>query len=51
VKQLTDVPVVPPDAPGDYDWFPLQHHFGLTTTGISAPAILATTRRAWCGTA
>jgi hypothetical protein len=36
VKQLTDVPVVPPDEPNDYDWFPLQHHFGLTTTGINA---------------
>lgn len=36
VKQLTEVPVVPPDGPDDYDWFPLQHHFGLTTTGINA---------------
>ena len=36
VKQLADVPVVPSDEPDDYAWFPLQHHFGLTTTGINA---------------
>jgi hypothetical protein len=35
VKRLEDVPLVPTDDPADFDWYPLQHHFGLSAFGIN----------------
>jgi hypothetical protein len=35
VKRLEDVPLVPTDDPDDFDWYPLQHHFGLTAFGVN----------------
>ena len=40
-KPLRKVPTVEKEAPGDPEWFPLQHHFGLTAFGANvyvAPA-------------
>ena len=34
VRRLADVPRVP-SAPGDPEWYPLQHHFGLTAFGVN----------------
>jgi hypothetical protein len=36
VKRLEDVPLVPTDDPADFDWYPLQHHFGIGAFGINA---------------
>jgi hypothetical protein len=36
VKRLDDVPLVPTDDPDDFDWYPLQHHFGLRAFGVNA---------------
>ena len=36
VKRLDEVPLVPTDDPDDFDWYPLQHHFGLTGFGVNA---------------
>jgi hypothetical protein len=36
VKRLDEVPLVPTDDPDDFDWYPLQHHFGLTAFGVNA---------------
>jgi hypothetical protein len=36
VKRLNDVPLVPTDDPDDFDWYPLQHHFGLSAFGVNA---------------
>jgi hypothetical protein len=36
VKRLEEVPLVPTDDPADFDWYPLQHHFGLSAFGINA---------------
>ena len=36
VKRLDEVPLVPSDDPDDFDWYPLQHHFGLSAFGINA---------------
>ena len=36
VKRLEDVPLVPTDDPDDFDWYPLQHHFGLGAFGVNA---------------
>jgi acyl-CoA reductase-like NAD-dependent aldehyde dehydrogenase len=33
VKRLVEVPLVPTDDPEDFDWYPLQHHFGLGAFG------------------
>ena len=30
------MPVVPTDDPDDFDWYPLQHHFGLRAFGVNA---------------
>jgi hypothetical protein len=30
------VPLVPTDDPDDFDWYPLQHHFGLGAFGVNA---------------
>jgi hypothetical protein len=34
VRRLADVPLVPA-ALDDLDWYPLQHHFGLTAFGVN----------------
>ncbi len=36
VKRLDEVPLVPTDDPTDFDWYPLQHHFGLGAFGLNA---------------
>jgi hypothetical protein len=36
VKRLDEVPLVPTDDPDDFDWYPLQHHFGIAAFGINA---------------
>jgi quercetin dioxygenase-like cupin family protein len=36
VKRLDEVPLVPTDDPDDFDWYPLQHHFGLRAFGVNA---------------
>jgi hypothetical protein len=36
VKRLDEVPLVPTDDPDDFDWYPLQHHFGLSAFGLNA---------------
>jgi quercetin dioxygenase-like cupin family protein len=36
VRRLDDVPLVPTDDPNDFDWYPLQHHFGLRAFGVNA---------------
>jgi hypothetical protein len=33
--RLDDIPQPPKDEPGDPDWHPLQHHFGLTAFGAN----------------
>jgi len=35
VKRLEEVPLVPTDDPADFDWYPLQHHFGLSAFGLN----------------
>jgi hypothetical protein len=30
------VPLVPTDDPDDFDWYPIQHHFGLGAFGVNA---------------
>jgi len=35
VKRLEEVPLVPTDDPADFDWYPIQHHFGLTAFGVN----------------
>jgi hypothetical protein len=34
VRRLADIPLVPA-GPDDPDWYPLQHHFGLTAFGVN----------------
>jgi quercetin dioxygenase-like cupin family protein len=36
VKRLDEVPLVPTDDADAFDWYPLQHHFGLVAFGINA---------------
>jgi hypothetical protein len=36
VRRLDEVPLVPTDDPDDFDWYPLQHHFGLRGVGVNA---------------
>jgi hypothetical protein len=36
VKGLDEIPGVPDPDPGDPDWKPLRHHFGLTAFGVNA---------------
>ena len=36
VKRLDEVPLVPTDDPDDFDWYALQHHFGLSAFGVNA---------------
>lgn len=35
VKRLQEVPLVPGGEPDDFDWYPIQHHFGLTAFGAN----------------
>jgi quercetin dioxygenase-like cupin family protein len=35
VKQLDELPLVPTDDPDDFDWYPLQHHFGFAAFGVN----------------
>ena len=30
------MPLVPSDDPDDFDWYPIQHHFGLGAFGVNA---------------
>ena len=34
-KPLREVPRIEKEVPSDPDWYPLQHHFGLTAFGIN----------------
>ena len=36
VKPLDEIPGVPDPDPGDPDWKPLRHHFGLEAFGVNA---------------
>jgi quercetin dioxygenase-like cupin family protein len=36
VRRLDEVPLVPTDDPDDFDWYPLQHYFGLRAFGVNA---------------
>src|SRR5262245_14082109 len=36
VKRLEELPLVPTDDPNDFDWYPIQHHFGLSAFGVNA---------------
>jgi quercetin dioxygenase-like cupin family protein len=36
VKRLDELPLVPTDDPNDFDWYPIQHHFGLSAFGVNA---------------
>ena len=36
VKRLDELPLVHTDDPDDYDWYPIQHHFGLRAFGVNA---------------
>jgi hypothetical protein len=36
VRRLDEVPLIPTDDPDDFDWYPLQHHFGLSAFGVNA---------------
>jgi hypothetical protein len=35
-KRLDEIPRVPTEDPDDFDWYPLQHHFGLSAFGVNA---------------
>jgi hypothetical protein len=35
VRRLEEIPRIDPEEAKDPDWFPLQHHFGLTAFGIN----------------
>ena len=34
-KPLREVPLVEKEVPGDPEWYPIQHHFGLTAVGVN----------------
>ena len=34
-KPLLEVPMVDKEEAGDPDWYPIQHHFGLTAAGVN----------------
>jgi hypothetical protein len=36
VRRLAEIPVVPNPEPGDSDWFPIRHFFGIESFGINA---------------
>jgi hypothetical protein len=36
VRRLDEVPLVPTDDPTDFDWYPIQYHFGLSAFGLNA---------------
>jgi hypothetical protein len=35
VRRLDEIPRIEPEEPQDPDWYPLQHHFGLTAFGVN----------------
>jgi quercetin dioxygenase-like cupin family protein len=35
VKRLDELPLVPTDAPDDFDWYPIQHHLGFGAFGVN----------------
>ena len=35
VRRLDELPLVPTDDPDDFDWYPVQHHFGLSAFGVN----------------
>jgi hypothetical protein len=35
VRRLDEIPLVPTDDPADFDWRPIQHHFGLSAFGAN----------------
>ena len=35
IRRLEEIPRIPRDDDGDFVWYPLQHHFGLTAFGIN----------------
>lgn len=35
IRRLDEVPLVPTDDPNDFDWYPLQHYFGLSAFGVN----------------
>ena len=35
IRGLEEVPQIPPDDEDDFQWYPLQHHFGLTAFGVN----------------
>jgi len=36
VRRLDELPLVPTDDPGDFDWYPVQHHLRLGAFGVNA---------------
>ena len=36
VRRLDELPLVPTNDPGDFDWYPVQHHLGLGAFGVNA---------------
>jgi hypothetical protein len=35
VRRLEEIPRIDPEVAQDPDWYPLQHHFGLTAFGVN----------------
>jgi uncharacterized cupin superfamily protein len=35
IRRLEEIPQIPPDDEDDLQWYPLQHHFGLTAFGVN----------------
>jgi Cupin domain len=35
VRQLGEIPRIGPEEPRDPEWYPIQHHFGLTAFGVN----------------
>lgn len=35
VKRLDELPLVPTDDPEDFNWYPIQHHFGFGAFGVN----------------
>ena len=35
VRRLDELPLVPTDDPGDFDWYPVQHHLGIGAFGVN----------------
>jgi hypothetical protein len=35
VRELAEIPRIGPEEPRDPEWYPVQHHFGLTAVGVN----------------